>query len=122
MRAIVEYAAEKAAFASNSPIDRKKPTWCWNFAPTGSTGKFPGTGHVYIGGGTDVPFYTGMDVSTPATWTEYYGSGLVYRRVAEDRIRVLTEYTGDQPSRSRDHHPKQFAKAFIKAWRKANGQ
>lgn len=92
------------------------------FRPDRQYWKVPGTGHVYIGGGTDVPFYTGMDVSPPATWTEYYGSGLVYRRVAEDRIRVFAEYAGDQPSRSRDHHPKQFAKAFMKAWRKANGQ
>jgi hypothetical protein len=92
------------------------------FRPDRQYWKVPGTGRVYIGGGTDVPFYTGMDVSPPATWTEYYGSGLVYRRVAEDRIRIFAEYTGDQPSRSREHHPKQFAKAFMKAWRKANGQ
>lgn len=92
------------------------------FRPDRQYWKVPGTGHVYIGGGTDVPFYTGTEISTPATWTEYYGSGLVYRRVAGDQIRVLTEYTGDQPSRSRDHHPKQFAKAFVKAWQKANGQ
>ena len=92
------------------------------FRPDRQYWKVPGTGRVYIGGGTDVPFYTGTEISTPVTWTEYYGSGLVYHRVAEDRIRVFAEYTGDQPSRSRDHHPKQFAKAFIKAWQKANGQ
>ena len=92
------------------------------FRPDRQHFQIPGGGSVYVGGGTDTSLYSGMEVSPPKSWTEYYGSGLVYRRVAEDRIRVLTEYSGDQPSHSRDHHPKEFAKSFIKAWRKANGQ
>jgi hypothetical protein len=92
------------------------------FRPDREYCRVPGQGHIYIGGGTHTPIYTGVDIAKPASWMEYFGSGLVYRRVAADRIRVLVDYSGDNPAASRDHHPRKFTDTFVKAWRKANGK